>query len=101
MSDTSGSGGTTKLTVVPSAVLEKARDDQQLANYWKYGEGAAKVRWHQPGAWTRCFRHMSDPKKGLTQDQAKRMCAQWLHDVTGRWPGQVGSSNAGRSRRRR
>lgn len=55
-----------------------------IANYWKRGEGAAKIRWGTPGDWTRCKRHLT---KHVGSERAKRMCAQWHHDVTGVWPG--------------
>lgn len=32
---------------------------EQLRRYWTHGEGAAKIRWGQPGDWTRCVRHLS------------------------------------------
>ncbi|MEU1778114.1 MULTISPECIES: hypothetical protein [Streptomyces] len=32
---------------------------QELRRYWTSGEGAAKVRWGQPGDWSRCVRQVS------------------------------------------
>jgi hypothetical protein len=31
----------------------------KLARYWRYGEGAAKIRWGTPGAMRRCARHLA------------------------------------------
>ena len=55
-----------------------------LENYWKHGEGAAKIRWGTPGDWTRCERHL-DGKVG--SERAKRICAQWHMERVGYWPG--------------
>jgi hypothetical protein len=61
----------------------KARaGNNNIANYWKRGEGAIKIRWGTDGDFTRCVNHLSD-KVGA--DRAKRMCAQWVKDVTGKW----------------
>jgi DNA-binding ferritin-like protein len=32
---------------------------ERLRRYWVHGEGAAKIRWGQPGDWARCVRHLS------------------------------------------
>jgi len=32
---------------------------EKLRHYWTRGKGAAKIRWGQPGDWTRCVRHLS------------------------------------------
>ena len=56
----------------------------QLENYWKRGEGAVKIGWGTPGDFTRCVHHVG---KYVLDEQAKRICAQWHHDVTGLWPG--------------
>lgn len=64
--------------------LAKARNDGELRHYWQRGEGAARIRWGTPGDFTRCVRHVG---KHVTPEQAKRICAQWHHDVTGMWPG--------------
>ncbi len=67
------------------AELKAEGDRNNLANYWKRGKGAARIRWGTPGAWTRCTAAL-DSKVG--SERAKRMCSQWNHDVTGRWPGE-------------
>lgn len=40
------------------AVAGMGRMDPDLARYWRYGEGAAKIRWGTPGAMTRCAHHL-------------------------------------------
>ncbi len=55
-----------------------------LANYWKRGKGALRIRWGTPGDFTRCEAAL-DSKVG--EASAKRMCAQWHHDMTGMWSG--------------
>lgn len=56
-----------------------------LENYWKHGKGAVRIRWGTPGDWTRCYHHI---RKHVVAESAKRICAQWHHDVTGHWPGE-------------
>jgi hypothetical protein len=58
--------------------------NNNLEEYWKHGEGAAKIRWGTPGDWTRCHAHLA---KHVGSERAKRICAQWHHDTTGVWPG--------------
>jgi len=58
--------------------------ENNLEEYWKRGEGAAKIRWGTPGDFTRCERHL-DSKVGSAR--AKRICAQWHYEVNGFWPG--------------
>ncbi len=61
-------------------------DDHFLPRYWKTGKGAAKIRWGEPHDFDRCVREI---KKHLPEgDRAERACAQWHHDVLGKWPGQ-------------
>lgn len=55
-----------------------------LEEYWKHGEGAAKIRWGTPGDWTRCHAHLT---KHVGDERARRICAQWHKDVNGYWPG--------------
>lgn len=55
-----------------------------LEDYWKHGEGAAKIRWGTPGDYTRCVRLVG---RHVTDEAAHRICAQWHHDVTHMWPG--------------
>lgn len=51
---------------------------ERLKRYWTVGKGAAKVRWGQPGAWTRCYKHLVKyvgPKvaPGLCTNLSKRL----------------------------
>ncbi|NBU22552.1 MAG: hypothetical protein EBS38_01340 [Actinobacteria bacterium] len=32
---------------------------EKLRRYWVRGEGAAKIRWGQPGDWKRCVKYLS------------------------------------------
>lgn len=65
-------------------------DRNKLANYWKHGKGAAKIRWGTPGSWTRCRRHLL---KHVGPGRAERMCSQWYRDVTGHWIGSEKGKN--------
>lgn len=64
--------------------------DGHLERYWKAGPGAAKVRWGTPGDWTRCHTHLS---KYVGDERARRICAQWVKDVTGHWNGEERGKN--------
>lgn len=59
-------------------------DGANLKLYWTTGKGALKIRWGTPGDWTRCHRELV---KHVTDEQARRICSQWHHDMTGMWPG--------------
>ena len=55
----------------------------ELHHYWTRGEGLAK--WvGSPHQWTTLYHHLV---KYVTPEQAKRMAAAWVHEVTGFWPG--------------
>lgn len=58
---------------------------EKLREYWAHGEGAAKIRWGEPGDFDRCVTHLS---KHMTPEQAKGYCAERHHDALGVWPGQ-------------
>jgi len=46
--------------VVAAGGLDKNRGNaEKLRRYWVSGPGAAKIRWGQPGDWSRCVRHLS------------------------------------------
>lgn len=64
--------------------LQNLANHHTLEDYWKHGEGAARIRWNTPGDWTRCYMHI---RKHLPDESAKRVCAQWHADVTGVYPG--------------
>lgn len=58
-------------------------DDQKLHHYWTQGEGKAK--WvASPKPWTTLVGHLT---KFVGLSRAKRMAAQWFHEVFGFWPG--------------
>lgn len=59
-------------------------DRNALERYWKYGEGAIKIRWGTDGDWTRCHRHLI---KHVGDTRARRICAQWHFEMSGFWPG--------------
>jgi len=67
-----------------------AGDHDNLEDYWKHGEGAAKIRWGTDGDWTRCHIHLT---KHVGSEQASRICAQWHHDLLHIWPGHHGGKN--------
>lgn len=67
--------------------------DGNLKRYWTATpEGLAK--WAaDPHPWTALYNHLI---KFMTPDMAKRVAAQWFHDVKGYWPGdQKGKNPAG------
>lgn len=55
-----------------------------LERYWKFGKGAAIIRWGTPGDWTRCQRRL---RKYVGSERAKRICQDWHHDMTGVYTG--------------
>jgi HK97 family phage prohead protease len=58
---------------------------RKLRQYWTTGVGGTtKIRWKTPGDFTRCVKHLNDY---VTNDQAKRMCANYHKTMTGMWPG--------------
>jgi hypothetical protein len=63
--------------------------NNELKNYWTKGEGLAKWADHAH-PWTALFRHL---RKHLGSARAKRVAAQWFHDVKGYWPGHQRGKN--------
>jgi hypothetical protein len=63
--------------------IVRAMDRNQLKHYWTVGKGLRKWLGH-PHPWTALYRHL---RKYVGAERAKRMAAQWVHDVTGNWPG--------------
>lgn len=61
-----------------------------LEKYWKFGKGAARIRWGTKGDFTRCQRYL---RKHVGSERANRICAQWHHDKNGIWPGHHGGKN--------
>jgi uncharacterized short protein YbdD (DUF466 family) len=62
-----------------------ASSGERLKRYWQHGAGAMKILWGVPGDFDRCVHHIG---KHVDPEEAKRICAQWHHDVLGKWPGQ-------------
>ena len=60
-----------------------------LRNYWTRGEGLAK--WATTAhPYTNLVEHLT---KFLGPERAKRVAAQWFHDVFGIWPGERAGKN--------
>jgi len=58
-------------------------DTERLHKYWVHGEGAAKVRWGEPGDWQRCVDHL-----GKYIDDAEGYCNLAHKAATGMYPAQ-------------
>jgi hypothetical protein len=58
---------------------------EKLRRYWVHGEGAAKIRWGQPGDFMRCVRAVS---KYMDPERAKGYCNLRHQDALGVAPGQ-------------
>lgn len=56
-------------------------DAETLREYWTHGEGAAKIRWGEPGDFDRCVMHLS---KYI--DDPKGYCNERHHDALGFYP---------------
>jgi phage portal protein BeeE len=68
---------------------ERAHNDEQLHHYWTKGKGLAK--WAgSPHPWTTLKNHLV---KYVGLNRAKRMAAQWHHEVFGIWPGEKKGKN--------
>lgn len=85
------SGNVMKSVLVSSGVPGVAdtpsdhRNVERLKNYWRYGEGAAKVRWGFDGDFKRCVRAV---RKYMTRPgMAEGFCANLHKDVLGAPPG--------------
>ena len=61
----------------------KAQDTERLHEYWVHGEGAARIRWGEPGDFDRCVAHLS---KYIAD--AKGYCDLAHHAALGMWPAQ-------------
>jgi hypothetical protein len=71
--------------------ITNPQDTQRLRNYWVHGEGAAKIRWGQPGDFNRCRTQLA---KYITNPQWLAGTCSNLHKVAlGVWPGQEGGEN--------
>ena len=81
--------------VTAAGGLDRNRGNaERLRRYWKYGPGAAKIRWNTPGDWTRCVRQLSKHMG----PRAKGYCALRHKEMTGVWPGD--KKNVGKKRGR-
>lgn len=72
---------------------------KRLWNYWVHGEGAAKIRWGQPGDFNRCRVQVGEEIGEGSPAKLKylnQICAQWHHDAIGAWPGQEGGGKGNR-----
>jgi hypothetical protein len=58
--------------------------EDHLSRHWKYGPGAARIAWGTSGDFTRCVAALD---RHVGSERAKRICAQWHHDMTSMWPG--------------
>jgi len=56
---------------------------RQLREYWVRGEGAAKIRWQEPGAFDRCMAHLG---KYFPADTGG-LCHNYFKAATGIEPG--------------
>lgn len=64
-------------------ILAAEFDRERLHHYWTRGKGLAK--WiGSPHPWTTLYHHL---RKYVGSERAKRMASEWLHEVTGLWPG--------------
>lgn len=65
-------------------------DTQRLRTYWTRGEGAAKIRWGQPGDFNRCRNQL---RKYITNPHYLAGTCANMHKVAlGVWPGQEHSA---------
>ncbi len=83
------------VTVVPQPAASRAAGHDvtpghdELHHYWTKGEGLAK--WAgSPHPWTALYHHLL---KYVGSERAKRMAAQWHHEVFGIWPGEKKGRN--------
>lgn len=85
-----GAGGSTVLGDLELKVAGKevtpsdVKNTEKLKEYWERGEGAAKIRWGEPGDFDRCVTELS---KYLPPNQVKGYCANRHKGATGGWPG--------------
>jgi len=73
----SGSPGAIRAVTSPAG----ARGTERLHRYWVHGEGAAKIRWGEPGDFDRCVMHL-----GKFIRDPKGYCAEAHHSALGIWP---------------
>ena len=66
--------------------ITNPEDTQRLRTYWTRGEGAAKIRWGQPGDFNRCRRQLA--KYVPNPSYLAGTCANMHYVALGVWPGQ-------------
>lgn len=64
----------------------------RIRHYWVRGEGAAKIRWGQPGDFNRCRRQLA--KYIANPEWLAGACANMHKEALGVWPGQHHSVSA-------
>lgn len=57
----------------------------QLAHWWEHGEGAARIRWGEPGDFGRCVR-LAVEDAHMAPERAKGFCNERHHAVLGIYP---------------
>jgi 2'-5' RNA ligase len=72
-----------------AAISDFVRSDAQLREHWVRGEGAAKIRWPEPGSFGRCVRQL---RKYVRDPEG--LCAEYHHEATGKWPGEKRGESA-------
>jgi hypothetical protein len=80
--------GTPGVADTPSDHASVAR----LVNWYEHGEGAAQIRWTQPGDFMRCVRIAG---KHMDPQRARGFCALRHRGATGVWPGREGGGKKG------
>lgn len=70
---------------------------QLQASYAPGGKVGARIRWGTGGDFTRCVRQAL--KHGMSDRQAKGVCAKFHKRYTGAWPG--AAANRGKTRGRK
>lgn len=63
----------------------------RIRRYWVRGEGAAKIRWGQPGDFNRCRRQLA--KYIANPEWLAGACANMHKEALGVWPGREGNSS--------
>jgi hypothetical protein len=61
---------------------------EHLMNYWAHGEGAAKIRWGEPGDFDRCVRELD---KYVGPGIVRGLCSNLHRRATGFNPGDAPS----------
>lgn len=61
------------------------KSTERLKFYWARGAGAAKIRWGEPGDFTRCVNQLMQHAE-MTKDQASGYCYERHVDALGYGP---------------